>query len=111
MEIEATIVEKKTGKIRNWVRRHKGLLIAGGIAAAGTILMVVLARNNSENGVEPIVTKTVTNENGIAAKEEPTEEYDVWAMCNGEDQKVVEFAPKLEEFAKENDIKMMCEVI
>jgi hypothetical protein len=109
MEIEAKIVEKKTGKIRNWVRKHKGLLVTGGLAVLGTMAVVILTRQKPEEAIMLTENKTTTTYE-TDSEFQPDKGYDIWAMCNGKDQKVVEFAPKLEEFAKENDIKMMCEV-
>lgn len=95
-------------KFKNYVGEHVHEIVMASIVVGGIVTIAIIGaldQNLKDEDKDP----EDRVEDAL-----PTEElvgYDIWAIMNGDDSKVVEFAPKLEEFCKENEITIMCDMM
>lgn len=93
-------VEKKT--IKGFFQAHKAeiapiAILVGFIGLTATCLYL---------GTKPVVVDVAVKAEGAIE-----DGYDIWALVNGMDEKLVEFAPTLQKFVEDNGFTIMCDVI
>ena len=95
----------KLNKGKELAQKYAPKIVLPCLAVGGIIAYVVLSGKDQNEDQDP---------NKYRVDDDPSPEelvgYDIWALMNAQDPKVVEFAPKLEEFCKENEISIMCDL-
>ena len=102
METEEKM-ENKT--IKGFISSHQNEIKAIAVLTGLAVLTVV----SIKAGLKPSVSDSKPVE--LLAESVLEEGYDIWALCNSFDDKVVEFAPKLKQFIEDNGFTIMCDMI
>lgn len=96
-------VEKKT--IKGFIMKHRAKITLISVIAGYAAVTVV----SKKVGLEPKFNRDTVIE---GVKHCVLEEgYDVWAMVNGEDLKAIAFGSTLQDFAKNNGVNLMWEIV
>jgi hypothetical protein len=97
-------------KVKNYVQGHAKEIVLSGLGVIGVVVGVAVIAKLDQSSKDEDRDSYDRVEDALPSEDE-FPGYDIWAMMNGNDSKVVEFAPKLEEFCNENDITINCDII